>query len=201
MSMAVGRYEHRRQLVVDEANAIGTAHLRAQLLEEPFRSDSLALFEVYADNAVVFADQVPESPGSIRASAEMDATQRSLWGIAGDAVGSDPVGTAPRLYIDSLNEMFDDHTARQASLSNRVPATVSVLLVIASSVALGVLAAYLALLGRGVLSPLLAAAIVVLILFVSFDLDRPRRGFITVPDTPLVRVQIQVHQPPAASPD
>ena len=200
MSMAVGRYEHRRQLVVEEANAIGTAHLRAQLLQEPFRSRSLTLFATYADGAVELADQVPDSSGFSRASADLEAAARSLWQIAGEAVESDPTGTPPRLYVESLNEMFDDHAARLASLRNRVPSTVSILLVIASGVAVGVLAAYLAMLGRGVSSALLAASIIVLILFVSFDLDRPRRGLITVPDTPLAEVQAQIHEPPAASP-
>jgi hypothetical protein len=62
-----------------------------------------------------------------------------------------------------------------------------------------VLAAYLAILGRGVLTPLLAAAVVIVILFVSFDLDRPQRGFITVPFTPLVEARsdmdVQTAQP------
>ena len=49
MTMAVGRYETRRALLVQEANAIGTAYLRAQLLDGPVRSTSLGLFVDYAD--------------------------------------------------------------------------------------------------------------------------------------------------------
>src|SRR6266508_3518828 len=49
LSLAVGRYEARRQAVVDEANAIGTTYLRAQTLAEPIRSQSLALLVSYTD--------------------------------------------------------------------------------------------------------------------------------------------------------
>jgi len=200
MSMAVGRYETRRQLVVEEANAIGTAYLRSQLLREPYRSTSIALFADYTEGAIALADQVPGSDAFDAASARIDSLGRSLWRTAGQAVTDDPRGTQPRLYIDSLNEMLDSHEARQASLANKVPDTVIALQIIASAVALGVLTMYLAMLGRGVATSLLAALVVVLILFVSLDLDRPRRGLITVPDAPLVSVRTSIEQPPAYGP-
>ena len=200
MTMAVGRYEVRRALVVQEANAIGTAYLRAQLLPEPQRSTSLDLFVRYADAAIVVADEVPDTAPFDRAVAEVEEIQRNLWSEAGDAVQADPAGTAPRLYVQALNEMIDTHTERVASLGNRVPSTVMVTLVLGSAIALGVLSLYLTMLGRGVLTSLLAGAVVVLILFVSFDLDRPRRGFITVPDDVLVDVRATMDLPPAAGP-
>ena len=60
------------------------------------------------------------------------------------------------------------------------------------------MALYLALLSRGVVSVLLAAGLVTLLLFVSFDLDRPTRGFITIPEAPLVAVRASMELPPAA---
>jgi hypothetical protein len=182
---------------VDEANAIGTAYLRSQPLNEPYRSRSIALFADYAEAAIVLADQVPNSAAFDATSARIDGLGRSLWQTAGQAVTDDPRGTAPKLYIDSLNEMLDSHEARQASLANRVPDTVIALQVVGSAVALGVLTMYLAMLGRGVATSLLAALVVVLILFASLDLDRPRRGLITVPDAPLVSVRTAIDQPPA----
>ena len=71
LTMAVGRYDNRHALVVQESNDIGTTYLRAQLLAEPTRTTSLALLEEYADVAIDLADQVPDtdefdrmSPGS-----------------------------------------------------------------------------------------------------------------------------------------
>jgi hypothetical protein len=199
LTMAVGRYDARRALVVHEADTIGTTYLRAQLLAEPTRSASLDVLQQYAAVATELADQVPGSVAFDGARTQMDDLQRQLWRLAGDAVNADPAGTAPRLYIETLNDMIDAHSDRVASLRNRVPSTVLALQVFGSAVALGALALYLALLGRGLLTSLVATVVVFLILFVSFDLDRPHRGLITVPDTPLVDARSSMDQPPAAS--
>ena len=65
-------------------------------------------------------------------------------------------------------------------------------------VALGLLALYLAIVGRGVLTVVLAAALVTLLLLVTFDLDRPTRGLIRVPSTPLTALRAEMALPPAA---
>src|SRR4051794_2203880 len=59
LSLAVGRYEARRAAVVSDANAIGTTYLRAQLLAEPHRGQSLALLRRYTDLALRLSHQVP----------------------------------------------------------------------------------------------------------------------------------------------
>jgi len=199
LTMSVGRYDARRALVVHEADTIGTTFLRAQLLAEPARSDSLDLLTGYADAAISLADDVSDSPEFAVATAFMSDLQRDLWRNAGIAVAGDPEGSAPRLYVETLNEMIDAHSDRLASLRNRVPLTVLGLQVFGSAVALGVLALYLALLGRGLLTALVATVVVLLILFISFDLDRPNRGFITVPDRPLVEARAGMEAAPAAA--
>jgi hypothetical protein len=62
-----------------------------------------------------------------------------------------------------------------------------------------VLALYLAILDRGVGTVVLAAAFVSMLLLITFDLDRPTRGLIRVPSTPLVDVRASMALPPAAS--
>jgi hypothetical protein len=61
LSLAVGRYEDRRAAVVSEANAIGTAYLRAQTIGEPVRSRSLALYPRYTDLVIRLSSEVPGS--------------------------------------------------------------------------------------------------------------------------------------------
>lgn len=199
LTMAVGRYDSRRALLVDEAVAIETTFLRAQLLAEPARSASLDLLVQYTDAAVEVADHIPESVEFDAASARMEETQRELWRLAGNAMTADPVGSAPRLYVDALNETIDAHSDRLASLRNRVPPTVLALQLFGSAVALGVLALYLALLGRGAFTSLVATTVVLLILLISFDLDRPHRGLITVPDRPLAETRASMDLAPAAA--
>lgn len=200
LTMAVGRYDNRRAIVVQEANNIGTTYLRAQMLAEPSRTRSLELLRQYADVAVDLADQVPGSERFNDDATRMDELQQALWSAAGDAVAADPTGTAPRLYVESLNAMIDSHTERVTSLSNRVPGTVVLLQVLGSAIAIGVLALYLALLGRGLATSLVAAGVVILIVFISLDLDRPHRGLITVPDSALVAVRDSMDEPPAIGP-
>jgi hypothetical protein len=87
--------------------------------------------------------------------------------------------------VDSLNEMIDMQTVRVSGLNNRVPPAVLWLEVAGAALALGLLAAYLAILGRDAITVVLGAALVTLLLLVTFDLDRPTRGVISHPfDTP-----------------
>jgi hypothetical protein len=199
LSLAVTRYESRRANVVSEANAIGTTYLRAQTLAEPMRSESLALLVRYTRTAAHLSDVVPGSAAARAAVASEAGVQRRLWALAGQALDRAPQASAPRLYVESLNEMIDDETVRVAALSNRVPTAVLVLELLGSAVALGLLAAYLVLVGRGMVGAFLAAALVSFLLLVTTDLDRPTRGLIRVPDTALTNQLAAMALPPAAA--
>ena len=75
--------------------------------------------------------------------------QRRLWRLAGEALDDSPIASAPRLYVESLNSMFDAQSTRVAARNNRVPSAVLTLEVVAAAVALGLLGVYLSILGRG----------------------------------------------------
>ena len=199
LSLAVGRYESRRAAVVDDANAIGTTYLRAQTLAEPERSRSLALLVRYTDTSIRLSHTIPSSAAQQRAIADGGVQLRVLWRLAGQALVTAPVDSAPRLYVDSLNDTIDMQTVRVAALNNRVPGAVLAIEVGGAAIALGLLAFYLAILGRGVITVLLAAGLATLLLLVTFDLDRPTRGLITIPDTPLTSLRASMALPPAAT--
>jgi hypothetical protein len=199
LALAVGRYESRRAAVVEDANRIGTTYLRAQMLAEPVRSQSLDLLRRYTDTSIRLSESVPSSDAARRAEADGEVLQRELWRLAGRAIDEAPTESAPRLYVETLNEMIDQQTVRVAALNNRVPGAVLALEVIGAAIALGLLALYLSLVGRGVLTVVLAAALVSGLLLVTFDLDRPTRGLIEVPDTPLTNLRASMRLPPAAA--
>lgn len=199
LALAVGRYESRRAAVVEDANRIGTTYLRAQMLAEPMRSQSLDLLRRYTDASIRLSESVPSSDAARRAEADGEVLQRELWRLAGRAIDEAPTESAPRLYVETLNEMIDQQTVRVAALNNRVPGAVLALEVIGAAIALGLLALYLSLVGRGVLTVVLAAALVSGLLLVTFDLDRPTRGLIEVPDTPLTNLRASMRLPPAAA--
>ena len=200
LALAVGRYESRRAAVVDDANAIGTTYLRAETLQEPIRTQSLRLLVRYTDTSIRLSNAIPGSTASGEAVADGSELQRRLWALAAQALAEAPQASAPRLYVETLNDMIDMQTVRVAALNNRVPGAVLALEVIFAAAALGLLAFYLALLGRGVLPVMLAAVLIGCLLLVTFDLDRPTRGLIDVPSTPLTSLRASMELPPAAAP-
>jgi Flp pilus assembly protein TadB len=199
LSLAVSRYEDRRSNVVNEANAIGTTHLRAQTLAEPVRSRSLDLLVGYTRTAIRISDEIPGSAEARDARAQEERIERRLWSLAGEALDTAPTASAPRLYVETLNEMIDGESARIAGLGNRVPTAVLALEVVGAALAIGLLAAYLAIVGRGVVAVTLAAALLAFLLLVTADLDRPTRGLITVPDSALKNQLASMMKPPAAA--
>ena len=199
LTMAVGRYENRRGSVVTEANAIGTAFLRAQTIAEPQRSESIDLLRTYATERLHLAHLISDSGAFSASVTASSALKRSLWKLAGQSLMAAPQDNAPRLYVDSLNAMFDSGTSREAAFLDRIPDSVIYLQIGGAAVSLGVLGLYLATLGRRVLTAGLAALMVSLILLVALDLDRPQRGFITVPSRPLQSLVASMQLDPASA--
>ena len=198
LTLAIGRYDTRRAAVVDDANTIGTTYLRAQTLAEPIRARSLQLLRQYTDASIALSLAVPTTARFGQVVARQDDLQRRLWALAGDALRNAPQDSAPRLYVETLNEMIDQQTVRIAALNNRIPNAVLALEVFGAAFAFGLLALYTAMHGRGATTVVLAGALVTLLLLVIFDLDRPTRGLIRVPDTPLVALRESMMLPPAA---
>jgi hypothetical protein len=198
MTLAVGRYQSRRADLVDDANTIGTAYLRAQTLHEPQRSRSLVLFRRYNDLAIEVTHEVPGTARLRATAAEQGRVQRGLWRLAGQSLNAHPRDSAPRLYTESLNEMIDQQGVRLAGLNNRVPNEVLALQLFGAALGIGLLGLYLGMFGKGFATVAAAAVAVSFLVVVTFDLDRPTRGLITVPDTPLVNERATMDLPPAA---
>jgi hypothetical protein len=200
LSFAVSRYQDRRSVTTAEANAIGTSYLRAQVIAEPERTPSLTLLRRYTDLALAITDEVPNSGRMQRTSAQQQVLQRQLWQLAGRSLAKAPQDTAPRLYVDSLNSTFDLQAARLSALNNKVPDPVLLLEIIGAAAALGLLAFHISLYGRGLAPLIVAAGLVTALLLITFDLDRPARGLINVPDATLQSLQASMGLPPAADP-
>jgi hypothetical protein len=198
LTLAVGRYEDRRAAMVSEANAIGTTYLRAQLIAEPERTASLDLLRRYTTLAIRVSNEVPGSAAMRLTTAAEGVLQRRLWRLAGESMNAAPIASAPRLYVDSLNDMIDQQTERLSGLNNRVPNAVLWLELLGAALALGLLALYLSVLGKGLVPIATAAVLVSLLVLVTFDLDRPTRGLITIPATPLLAEKATMSLPPAA---
>jgi hypothetical protein len=189
-SMAAARYENRRGLVLQESNAIGTAYLRAQMLPEPHRIQVTGLLRDYVDTRLAFYDAGVDP---IKLQQAIDKTvklQDQLWQQAIAVSAIDPRSVPTGLFIQSLNEVIDLHSARLAAMKNRVPEVVIDLIFLASVVTLGLIGYTLGMVQQRSLIPaLLSLVLIVIIIGVIIDLDRPRRGLIRVSQESMVQLQ------------
>jgi hypothetical protein len=190
MTMASDRFDTRRGLVIDEANAIGTAYLRAGFLPERERDASRERLREYVPLQVN-----PGDPAQLVLNdARSDVIKAELWRLAEEGVASGGSSDVLATYIETLNEMFDFEESREtALLVARVPETIVLLLFAGTLLSLGMVGYHGGL--TGARSPLAAAAMILAlsaVLALVVDLDRPRDGFLEVSQQPLIDVQQQI---------
>ena len=120
-AMALTRFDARRDAVLNEANAIGTTALRARLLPEPHRTDSLKLLREYVKIRLDITAR-PASRTELKVAIERsDALQEALWQQAKAMAAKDSGFVPTGLFIQALNETIDNQGKRLAALRNRVP--------------------------------------------------------------------------------
>jgi hypothetical protein len=120
VSLAANFSSQRRQLVIEEANSISTTYLRADLLDEPDRTESRDLLREYVDLRLAALD--PEKTmASILRSEEI---HNILWSRAVQIARESPVNNI-NLYLISVNVLIDLHTERIIYGADiRIPAAV-----------------------------------------------------------------------------
>jgi len=192
MGMASDRFDARRAIVLDEANAIGTTYLRAGYLPEPASSQIRELLREYVPLRIRTSSS-DDLQGDIQKS---QAILNQLWTIAEGVAKTTNQGDLVSTFIESLNDTIDLHETRVTAASARVPETVVLLLIIGSALTLGMVGFSAGLTRR---RSLLTAAVLIIalgaVITIVVDLDRPREGFIQVSQQPLIDVQQQIGPP------
>jgi hypothetical protein len=189
-AMAVSRFDDRKALVVEEANAIGTTYLRAKLLPSPQREEIESRLRQYVQARLDFYYAVIDEARLAAAHSKTSELQSRIWALAGVLAAQDPKSVPTGLFIQSLNETIDLAEKRQVALDNRVPETVLLMLFVVSVGALGFIAFSSGLAGhRRAVSTGIFALLIALVLTIIIDLDRERRGLIRVSQESMLRVQ------------
>ena len=106
-SIAVGRHEIRRNLVVDEANAIGTEYLRAQLTPEPFRSRLSDQLRRYVDARLALATTGDDRRAIARVEGLTDSLQLQMWATTVEAVPAVQPAAVSSLLVAGMNTVID----------------------------------------------------------------------------------------------
>jgi len=190
-SMAAGRFESRREVMIDEGNAVGTCYLRTDLLPQPERDDIRRALRAYIDAriAVYGAGAYHMKDAEDTAAASQD----HAWRVAAAVARREPRDLTSALMLQSLNEMIDLDSKRAAIFRNRVPAIIPALLVATSFLGMCGVGYQSALATRqrhGLISILgfsLAG-----IIFVILDLDRPWGGTIRVSQAAMLELRERI---------
>lgn len=175
--LAGSRFESRRQVLLSEANAIGTTYLRTAMIPEPMRTESRNLLREYVDVRLKGVQQPDQLEQAIARSEEL---QNQLWA---QAVAATEKERSPMtsIYVQSLNQMIDMHATRLLALRSRVPGVIWIVLYLLGFLVM-VLIGYQAGLTDNMRS-LAAVALILgfsLVLYLIADLDRPGQGTLQV---------------------
>ena len=120
-AMALSRFDLRKQLVLEESNAIGTTYLRSRLLPEPVRTEVNGLLRSYVDSRLDFYRAGQDDERLREALERTKRLQGQLWAQVAAAVEKDDRETTTGYFITSLNDVIDLHSSRLTAMENHVP--------------------------------------------------------------------------------
>jgi hypothetical protein len=189
--IVANRFDHRRELVREEANAIRTAWLRSDFLPEPDRARAQETFRSYLDERLAFAQSHldPQRVKSLHTAVAQ--CHRQLWEMAVANARKDMNSDVAALYIESLNDVFAIHALRvSVGLQSRVPTPIWLMLLVVTALGMVSLGYQTGIAGskRSLAQPILAVSFALVIALIA-ELDRPDAGFIRVTQQPLIDLQ------------
>ncbi|HTW34436.1 MAG TPA: hypothetical protein VMD53_07455 [Rhizomicrobium sp.] len=182
-SLAIGRYEERRLLVVEEANAIGTAYLRVQLLGEPHRQRLSGLLIEFTKSEIQMG-RLGQGPKTRLLADDRDELTSNLW--AATAAAFDSVRTAPLALalVQAMNAVIDDSASHRAARLVHVPTEVFAVLFV-YSIGSAIVLGYVLAAGHGRVAAVFLLVLLCLSFLVVVDIDRPASGGIREPQQPM----------------
>lgn len=178
---AAARFDSRRELITQQLNAIGTAWLRLDLLDEPLRSEMRGHFRDYLDTLLAVTEDAEDAGAVDAALVRLRGIETSIWAIAADAARTSPSPPLGPVLLPPINEMFDMTTSRVMASRQHPPTAIYVMLG-----ALVLVSALMAGFGmsRGKAQSLVHvfgfAAVLALSVYLILDLGYPRLGMIRI---------------------
>lgn len=180
LAMAVSRFDARKDVIIDEANAIGTCYLRTSLLPHPQGDASARMLREYLDDRIRFSELLSYGPELTETLRHTRTLQSDLWREAVAANEAAP-SVATGLYIQALNQVIDLEGVQMRAVENHVPVAVLILLgiaAIASALLMGLVNGHAG--QRNLFATTTMTVLLALVILIIIDLDRPRIGLITL---------------------
>jgi hypothetical protein len=189
--MAASRFDSRKQVVLQEVNAIGTTYLRAEFLNEDARDEVQNLLREYAELRSGGAKVVMSPEGIERSSLLLD----KMWAVAANSVASANTYSTG-LFVQSLNDVIDLDTARLTALRNRIPDSILFMLSVVTILAMISIGFEFGLTGvRSWAVTVLLALVFTTVLILITDLDRSWAGSIQVSQQPFIDLLNKIGTP------
>jgi len=189
-SLALNRYDNRRELVVEEAAAIFAVWQRVPLLKDPARAELAKLARRYADQRYEYFTKGIDHDNALRADRTADYTVERMWTIVRGLTEAEATPLVTRMLLDNLTRIDDAAWRREAMAREHIPNFVVDLLVIFAVLT----AASLGFAGqqhrRVHPAHLIFFMLVSASIWLIIDLDRPRSGLVLVSQRPLIEVSV-----------
>lgn len=180
---AGARFLERQDLIVQEANSIGTTYLRAGLLAEPYRSELRSELKRYTAERLVMSQQLRGGFTQEMADKVTDSHTK-IWNIAKHGVLEER--TLVQAVLPPVNELIDLHSTRVGAARKHLPKLVMGLLIACSALSVVVIGYGCGLSDSRRLPMTIPLAVVIATsLWITIDLDHPRAGLLLLNDAPL----------------
>jgi hypothetical protein len=186
------RLDAKRQLIVQEANAIGTAYLRVDEVPINDQPELRHLFRDYLDVRIRVYEKLPDVEAAEQELAHGAELQKEIWSRAVTTSRNDPTQNSARLFLPAINEMMDITTARTIAMHTQLPRLIFVLLTGVALVS-GLLAGYAMAKrrSRSLLHMTLYALVIGVTVYAILDLEYPRFGLIRLDNADQALLQLR----------
>jgi hypothetical protein len=190
--LAAARYDTRRQVLLDETNAIGTTYLRAGMLPDR-REEIRALLRDYVETRLEAVRSGKIAEGILRS----EHLQDQLWAQAVAVGETNPTSIVVGLFVQSLNEVIDLHAKRvTAGMRSRIPEAIWVALFAVAVLSLGAMGYHAGIAGTSRSLAVLAVAFAFsAVIGLIANLDRPQEGALKGSQQALIDLQQSMKVP------
>lgn len=194
-ALAAGRFNDRVQLITREANAIGTAWLRCDLLPDADRDATRTWIRAYTAARIGFYDATEAAARAV-AVTESEALQQRIWTVFARVAKAVP--EQAEVLLPPINELIDLHGSRVAAARRHLPGVLLGLLITCSAVSVASVGYGCGVAGKR--NEVLTTALAFLIagtLWAIIDMDHPRKGLIRVGQQPMLDLQTSLERTPS----
>jgi hypothetical protein len=190
--IAAGRYDSRKELLLDEVTNIRTTWLRAGVIPEPFRSETKILLVEYVDLRIDLAGD-PSKLGSAMARSQQILDK--FWESVEILAAQDRSSEMYALFTSSINDLVDNYNQRiTMTLEYRIPPAILGVLTIITILSMLALGYQFGISGKGSFRiNLLLAIVFAMVMFLILALDRPETGLTKMNQKPMLTLQQQLN--------